>query len=55
MNMIKIEIPEFKIINAEHLVLDFYGTLAIDGHFVHEQPVRDSASGRRWRVHILPQ
>jgi enolase len=32
--MIKIEIPEFKVINAEHLVLDFNGTLAIDGHYV---------------------
>lgn len=32
--MIKIDIPEFKIINAEHLVLDFNGTLAIDGLFI---------------------
>ena len=28
--MLKIEIPDFKIIDAEHLVLDFNGTLGID-------------------------
>jgi soluble P-type ATPase len=32
--MIKIEIPGFKTINVEHLVLDFNGTLAIDGLFI---------------------
>jgi hypothetical protein len=32
--MLKIDIPEFKIINAEHLVLDFNGTIAIDGMFI---------------------
>jgi soluble P-type ATPase len=32
--MLRIEIPEFKIIKAEHLVLDFNGTLAVDGFFI---------------------
>jgi soluble P-type ATPase len=53
MNMIKIEIPEFKVINAEHLVLDFNGTLAIDGHYVHDvigQLVQISAN---LNVHVL--
>jgi len=32
--MLKIDIPGFKPIEAEHLVLDFNGTIAIDGRFV---------------------
>jgi soluble P-type ATPase len=51
--MIKIEIPEFKVINAEHLVLDFNGTLAIDGLFIEGvigQLVQISAN---LNVHVL--
>lgn len=32
--MLKIDITGFKKINAEHLVLDFNGTIAIDGLFI---------------------
>jgi soluble P-type ATPase len=32
--MLKIDIPGFKKIEAEHLVLDFNGTIAIDGFFI---------------------
>jgi len=32
--MLAIEIPDFKKIEAEHLVLDFNGTLAIDGKLI---------------------
>lgn len=32
--MLKIDIPGFKVIEAEHLVLDFNGTIAIDGKFI---------------------
>ena len=32
--MIDIEIPGDKIIHATHLVLDYNGTLAVDGHFI---------------------
>ena len=32
--MLKIDIPGFKKIDAEHLVLDFNGTIAIDGLFI---------------------
>jgi len=32
--MLKIDIPGFKVIEAEHLVLDFNGTIAIDGRFI---------------------
>jgi soluble P-type ATPase len=51
--MIKIEIPGFKTINAEHLVLDFNGTLAIDGLFIEGvigQLVQISAN---LHVHVL--
>ncbi len=51
--MLKIEIPEFKVINAEHLVLDFNGTLAIDGHYIADvigQLVQISAN---LNVHVL--
>jgi soluble P-type ATPase len=33
--MITIDIPGFKVIHAEHLVLDYNGTLAIDGTIIH--------------------
>ena len=32
--MIKIDIPGSRTIEAEHLVLDFNGTIAIDGRFI---------------------
>ena len=51
--MLKIEIPEFKMITAEHLVLDFNGTLAIDGLFIEGaigQLVQISAN---LNVHVL--
>jgi len=51
--MITLEIPGRKTIHAEHLVLDFNGTLAIDGHFIDgviETLVRLSAD---LEVHVL--
>ena len=51
--MLKIDIPEFKTINAEHLVLDFNGTLAIDGHYMQDvigQLVQISAN---LNMHVL--
>jgi soluble P-type ATPase len=51
--MIRIEIPGFKTISAEHLVLDFNGTLAIDGLFIEGvigQLVQISAN---LHVHVL--
>ncbi len=32
--MLRIDIPGYKIIKAEHLVLDFNGTMAIDGRLI---------------------
>lgn len=51
--MIKIEISGFKTISAEHLVLDFNGTIAIDGLFIEVvigQLVQISAN---LQVHVL--
>jgi soluble P-type ATPase len=51
--MIEIEIPGHKTIHAAHLVLDFNGTLAVDGHFVKgviEQLVQLSED---LEVHVL--
>ncbi|HDS06024.1 MAG TPA: ATPase P, partial [Bacteroides sp.] len=51
--MIEIEIPGYKTIHAEHLVLDFNGTLAVDGHLIDgvaDQLFRLSAD---LEVHVL--
>jgi len=51
--MLKIEIHDFKAIDAEHLVLDFNGTLAIDGHYIQDvigQLVQISAN---LNIHVL--
>lgn len=51
--MLKFEIPDHKLINAEHLVLDFNGTLAIDGLLIEDivgQLVQVSAD---LQVHVL--
>lgn len=51
--MLKFEIPGFKTIIAEHLVLDFNGTLAVDGHLIRgivENLIRLSSV---LKVHIL--
>jgi len=36
--MIKIDIPGYKIIIAKHLVLDYNGTIAIDGLIMKDVP-----------------
>ena len=51
--MIKIEIPGFKAIHAEHLVLDFNGTLAIDGHFIQDVVGKLVQLSAQLNVHIL--
>jgi soluble P-type ATPase len=51
--MIKIEIPEFKTITADHLVLDFNGTLAIDGLFVEGVIGQLAQLSALLNVHVL--
>ena len=51
--MLKIDIPEFKIINAEHLVLDFNGTIAIDGLFIEGVIGKLVQISANLQVHVL--
>ena len=51
--MLRIDIPDAKIIEAEHLVLDFNGTLAIDGHLIEGVMVKLIQLSTVLKVHIL--
>lgn len=51
--MLKIEIPDSKIIKAEHLVLDFNGTLAVDGYFIEGVIEKLVLLSSLLRLHIL--
>jgi len=51
--MIKIDIPGFKQIDAEHLVLDFNGTLAIDGLFIEGVIGKLVQISENLKVHVL--
>jgi soluble P-type ATPase len=51
--MLKIDIPEFKTINAEHLVLDFNGTIAIDGLFIEGVIGKLVQISANLQVHVL--
>ncbi len=51
--MLSIDIPGYKKIEARHLVLDFNGTLAIDGKFIKgTRPLLEDLSSRL-NLHIL--
>jgi soluble P-type ATPase len=51
--MLKIKIPDAEIIIAEHLVLDFNGTLAVDGYFIEGVFGKLVQIGSVLKVHIL--
>lgn len=51
--MLKIDIPGFKLIEAEHLVLDFNGTLAIDGRLIDGLPGKLMQLSEYLNIHIL--
>ena len=51
--MIKIDIPGYKIINAKHLVLDYNGTIAIDGFVLKEIPELLVKLSAHLNVHVL--
>ena len=51
--MLKIEIHDFKAIHAEHLVLDFNGTLAIDGLFIEDVVGKLVQVSAILQVHVL--
>jgi soluble P-type ATPase len=51
--MLEIDIPGYRRLRLEHLVLDFNGTLARDGELLAGVRERLEALSRRLRVHIL--
>ena len=53
MKMLKIDIPGFKTIEAEHLVLDFNGTIAIDGRYIENVIGQIVQVSEKLNVHVL--
>jgi soluble P-type ATPase len=51
--MLRIEVPDSKIIEAEHLVLDYNGTLAVDGYFIGGVTGKLARLSSVLKVHIL--
>jgi soluble P-type ATPase len=51
--MITIDIPEFKKIEANHLVLDFNGTLAVDGKLIEGTRPLLKSLGHELIIHVL--
>ena len=51
--MITIDIPGFGALALEHLVLDFNGTLAVDGELLPGVAERLAALGSRLSIHVL--
>ncbi len=51
--MIKVEIPGFGTLNLEHLVLDYNGTIALDGIFKKELVPYLSALAGDLTIHVL--
>ena len=51
--MFKLDIPGFKNLNLEHLILDFNGTLAVDGVIVSGVREIVTELSKDMRVHVL--
>ena len=51
--MIEITIPGFKQLRLEHLVLDYNGTLAVDGEMIPGVKSRLRVLGEKLQVHIV--
>ncbi|MBC8199277.1 MAG: ATPase P [Desulfobacterales bacterium] len=51
--MIEIDIPGFGILRLEHLVLDYNGTIAVDGQPVQGVKERLIALARHVEIHVL--
>ncbi len=51
--MIVIDIPGFRTLNLEHLVLDFNGTLAIDGRLLEGVESRLAALALELDIHVV--
>ena len=51
--MITIDIPDFGTIELHHVVLDFNGTMAVDGHLIDGVAERLEALSRMVDVHVV--
>jgi soluble P-type ATPase len=51
--MINIDIPDYQNIEAKHLVLDYNGTLAIDGKLIDGTRQLLELIGRKLSIHVL--
>jgi len=51
--LIEISIPGFKLLRLEHLVLDYNGTLAVDGRLIPAVKDRLQLLGKNLHVHII--
>ena len=51
--MIKIDIPGSRTIDAEYLVLDFNGTIAIDGRYIENVIGQIVQVSEKLNVHVL--
>ncbi len=51
--MIAIEIPGFKVLKLEHLVMDYNGTLACDGELVSGVKERLKRLSKKLSIHII--
>ncbi len=51
--MLKLDIPEFGAIKIEHLVLDFSGTLSVDGVLIDGVAERLKSIGSFLEIHVL--
>jgi P-type E1-E2 ATPase len=51
--VIKIDVPGFGLLQLEHLVLDFNGTLAVDGGLLPGVAQRLGALGSKLSIHVL--
>lgn len=51
--MITINIPGFKVIHAEHLVLDYNGTLAIDGTIIPGIKEMLNSLAKEIKIHVI--
>lgn len=51
--MIEIDIPGFGVLRLEHLILDYNGTIAVDGQSVQGVKERLIALARHVEIHVL--
>ena len=51
--MLSIEIPDYKTLELEHLVLDYNGTIAVDGEISEKVKEQLRALSQSLEIHVL--